>query len=481
MIPDAPLPDPAEIRIVGGSVRDPSGYVFRAGDHIFRTVNPSAERDFAALEESGLLERLVNAGLALPARPVALQAGMEHAYAGPRGELPARLIEHPLVPFITYPYEWCFSQLKDAALAHLELQIEALEHSFVLSDATPYNMQFHEGRPVHIDVLSLRPYRDGELWQGYNQFCRMFLAPLLVEAWTGAGFQPLLRGRIDAPPLAEMSKLLPGRKLFTSPQGFLHVYLQGKAEAKSSSSRIEDAGAPTRSLPKVRYLALLEELHRFVAALCSAKRPKSFWKDYAEINSYSASLRADKAALVAGFVGRAGIRSLVDIGGNTGDYAAAALDAGAERAIVLDSDTDSVEAAYARAKAGCRGLSAWLVDVADPSPGLGWDGRERERLTDRLHVDGALALAVIHHMCIGRNIPLRDATRWLAGLAPRGIIEFVPKSDPMVRGMLSGRDDRFGDYDLDHFLVYLGERAGILASTRIEGSERVFVEYGPAG
>lgn len=479
MIPDPRLPDPAHIRIVGGSFRDPSGYVFRAGDRIFRSVNPLAEKNFAMLENSGLLERLAEAGLALPARAVALQTGMERAFAGPRGEVPSRLIEHPLVSFITYPYEWCFSQLQDAALSHLDLQIMALENGFVLSDATPYNMQFHNGRPVHIDTLSLRPYREGEPWLGYNQFCRMFLAPLLVEAWTGAGFQPLLRGRIDALPIPEIVNLLPRHKLFGSPQGFIHIYLQGRAEAKFSSSRT-DRMSPVRPLPKGRYLALLGELRRFVAALRSGKRPRSFWNNYAEINSYSACSRAGKAELVAGFVRRTGIRALVDIGGNTGDYACAALDAGAQSAIVLDGDNDSVETAYGRAKAGCRGLSAWLVDIADPSPALGWDGHERERLTDRLRADGLLALAVIHHMCIGRNIPLRDAVRWLVGLAPCGIIEFVPKSDPMVVQMLSGRDDLFRDYDLDRFLSCIKEQAGIVACTRTEGSERVFVEYGPA-
>lgn len=477
MIPDPGLPDPAEIRIVGGSFRDPSGYVFKAGERIFRSVNPPAAESFAALERSGLPDMLAEARLALPARAVSLPRGLEHAFAGRRGEKPAALIEHPLVPFITYPYEWCFSQLKDAALAHLDLQIKALENGFTLSDATPYNMQFHEGRPVHIDILSLRPYREGELWQGYNQFCRMFLAPLLVEAWTGVGFQPLLRGCIDALPVSEVSNLLPKRKIFTSPQAFMHIYLQGRAETKISSTHSTAAGSAGGSMSRGRYLALLSELRRFVASLRSGKRSKSFWKDYAAINSYSADQRAGKAALVAAFAGRTGIRSLVDIGGNTGDYSKAALDGGAEAAIVLDGDNDSVELAYERAKNGLGGLSAWLVDIADPSPARGWDGRERERLTDRLQVDGMLALAVIHHMCIGRNIPLREAVRWLTCLAPRGMIEFVPKSDPVVKQMLSGRDDPFHDYGLDHFLSFLRAQAKIVARTPIENSERILVEY----
>jgi ribosomal protein L11 methylase PrmA len=478
MIPDPGLPDPAEIRIVGGSFRDPSGYVFRAGERVFRSINPSGAENFDALRKSGLLDLLVESRLALPARIVDLPPGAERAFAGRRGEMPTALIEHPLVPFITYPYEWCFSQLKDAALAHLDLQIKALESGFALSDATPYNMQFHEGRPVHIDVLSLRPYRQGELWQGYNQFCRMFLAPLLVEAWTGTGFQPLLRGRIDALPMAEISNLLPRRKIFASLQAFIHVYLQGRAEAVSSSSRTDGAVEASRPLPRSRYLALLGELRRFIMRLDSRKRSKSFWKDYAAINSYSDETRIRKAAIVRDFVAGAKVRHIVDIGGNTGDYSRAALEAGAETAIVLDGDNDSIETAYQRVKAGLDGLSAWLSDITDPSPALGWNGRERESLTDRLRADGVLALAVIHHMCIGRNIPLREAAHWLVGLAPRGIIEFVPKSDGMVKRMLSGRDDPFHDYDLEHCLGYIGEVAEITRRSGIEGSDRVFIEYG---
>jgi ribosomal protein L11 methylase PrmA len=477
MIPDPRLPGPAEIRVVGGSFRDPSGYVFRAGDRIFRSVYPSAAKNFGTLEKSGLLQRFIETGLILPAWTIALQPGMEKAFSGPRGETPVRLIEHPFIPFITYPYEWCFSQLKDAALAHLDLQMAALEAGFVLSDATPYNMQFHAGRPVHIDILSLRPYREGELWQGHNQFCRMFLAPLLVEAWTGTGFQPLLRGRIDALPVADISNLLPRRRLFTSLQAFIHVYLQGKAETKSSSSGTGGTATAGRPLPRSRYLALLNELRRFIAGLESRKRSKSFWKDYAAINSYSDETRSYKASIVRDFVASAGTRRIVDIGGNTGDYSQAALDAGARTAIVLDGDNDSVESAYQRAKAGLQGLSAWLVDVADPSPAFGWNGRERESLNDRLRADGALALAVIHHMCIGRNIPLRDAVHWLVGLAPRGIIEFVPKTDPMVKQMLSGRDDPFHDYDLERCLGYINEVAEIARQSDIEGSDRVFIEY----
>jgi len=477
MIPSPVLPDPTEIRRAGGSFRDPSGHVFRAGDRIFRTVNPVAAEPFAALQASGLIAELEQAGLILPAAIVPLQAALERAFAGARGETPVRLIEHPVIPLITYPYEWCFSQLKDAALAHLDLQVAALDRGFVLSDATPYNMQFWQGRAVHIDTLSLRPYREGELWQGYNQFCRLFLAPLLLEAWAGVGFQPLLRGRIEGMTLVEAAALLPRRKLFTSMQAFLHVHLHGKAEAAASSSR-SGAAAAKRSMPKSRYRALVTELRHFIAGLSSAKRSKSFWEEYATVNSYSDAMRERKAAIVRDFVSGNRIGSIVDIGGNTGDYSLAALEAGAEHALVLDGDNDSIEMAYERSKRH-PGLQAFLVDVADPSPGLGWQNRERDPLAERIRADGVLALAVIHHLCIGRNIPLRSAVHWLAGLAPRGIIEFVPKADAMVAQMLSARDDVFGDYDLEHFLAHLGEVATVRSSTAIEGAVRTVVEFGP--
>jgi ribosomal protein L11 methylase PrmA len=319
------------------------------------------------------------------------------------------------------------------------------------------------------------------LWQGYNQFCRLFLAPLLLEAWSGVAFQPFLRGRIEGIPLAEAARMLPKRKLFTSLQAFMHISLHGKAEAGASSSMKGDKRNAPAVLPKGRYMALLRELRHFIEGLSSSRRAKSFWEAYAAVNSYSDDMKLKKAGVVGDFVRRNAIASVVDIGGNTGDYSKAALEAGARSALVLDGDNDSIEIAYQRSKAGVAGLSACLVDVADPSPGMGWNGKERDSLTARVGADAVLALAVIHHLCIGRNIPLRSAVQWLVSIAPKGIIEFVPKSDPMVVQMLSSRDDVFHDYDLDHFLAYLGETASVVSETHMEGGDRVFVEYADGG
>ena len=386
------------------------------------------------------------------------------------------VIKHPRVPMISYPFEWTFSQLKDAALAHLDLQIAAFDLGLVLSDATPYNMQFFEGRVVHIDVLSLRPYRPGEIWVGYNQFTRLFLLPLLLEAWRGVPFQAMLRGQTDGMTLVDAVKLLPFTKRYLSLSGLMHVKLQERASRGRSSTGNATAGRHV-TLPANRFRAMLSEMRAFVATLQSARRAPTFWSAYAHVNTYSSEMQSVKSAFVQDLVRRNQIRSLWDIGGNTGDYAAAALAAGAEHAVVLDGDLDSLEQAYSRRLQGHPNLLPLFMDCADPTPSQGWDEAERRGLKARARIDAVLGLAVVHHMAIGRNIPLRAVVDWFVDLAPHGIIEFVPKSDPMVRQMLQHRDDVFLDYDEATFRSYLGARAQTTAEHRFAENDRVLISY----
>ncbi len=397
------------------------------------------------------------------------------AFAGPRGELPEFVIRHPRVSTISYPFEWTFSQLKDAALAHLDLQIAAFDLGFVLSDATPYNMQFIEGKVLHIDVLSLRRYRPGEIWVGYNQFTRLFLLPLLLEAWRGVPFQAMLRGQTDGMSLVDAVKLLPFSKRYLSLIGLMHVTLQERAGRGAGST--QRGAATTVNLPAARFKALLGELRASIAGLKSARMAPTFWSAYANVNTYSNEMQSVKGNFVRELVKRHGVRSIWDVGGNTGDYSAAALSAGAKHAVVLDGDLDSLETAYRRRTAGEPGLLPLYVDCADPSSNQGWNQAERKGLKERVNADAVLGLAVIHHMAIGRNIPLRSVVDWFLDLAPHGIIEFVPKSDPMVQQMLQNRDDVFLDYDESNFRAYLGTRATTIAEHRFTENGRLLVAY----
>jgi ribosomal protein L11 methylase PrmA len=458
-----------------GSFRDPGGYVFVSGNDVVRTVNAPAAASFAALRNSGLLDSLPARGLLINSEVLDAPAKTLAAYAGARGEVPQLLIRHPRVPFISYPYEWVFSQLKDAATAHLDLQLAALEKDFELSDATAYNMQFLGGKPVHIDVLSLRPYQEGKAWSGYNQFCRQFLLPLLVEAWAGVNFQKLYRGSIEGIAFDDALAILPKRRLFTSMAGLLHVYLHGKTVARASSSTT--VAGEAKPVPKASYRAILQQLRNFIGGLESKRRPASYWQQYASINSYSDAMRETKLAFVRNWAARHRPAMIFDIGGNSGDYSQAAIDGGAGSAVVLDNDIDSLEHCY-RARTRQRGaILPVFMNLADPTPGMGWRQSERKGLDRRATAEGLIALAVIHHMVIRGNLPLDDAVDWLTGMAPCGVIEFVPKRDPMVAQLLRSREDIFPDYDAENFRAAIGRRARITGEHEFPENGRLIVSY----
>ncbi len=473
----------------GGSFRDPGGHVFVLGEEVVRSVNPSAQAAFDTVVGSGALDALVDRGLMIETildgsgRPLT-------PFVGARGERPLRLLLHPRLDFVSYAHEWTFSQLRDAALCHLDAHLLALEHGMTLSDASSHNIQFYRGRPIHIDPLSLRPYLEGEPWAGYHQFCRMFLLPLLIEAWAGVGVQPLLKGSVDGIALDFGARLLPRRRLYASLNGIIHIHLHARMTRAVNSSNLSATAAAPQALPRRRHVALLEEMRRWIATLTSGRRRggnPTYWSEYAHINSYSPQMQQEKARFVSDFARRLCLSRpgaleqppmlICDIGGNTGEYAKVAIDAGIDLAIVFDSDLDSLEKAYARCKAGERVLPL-LMDIADPSPSTGWAQRERKGLHERRgSVSALLALAVIHHLCIGRNLPLEAVVRWLVEFAPAGVIEFVPKSDQMVVRMLSAREDVFGDYEEASFLRYLGACADITDTLRLESNGRLLVTY----
>jgi ribosomal protein L11 methylase PrmA len=455
-----------------GSFRDTSGYVFSDGVRVFRTLSRAAQHEYDAALDCGLLDEATQQGLLIGSREVPV-ADLPMNVRGARGEIATRMLEHPRVPVISYPYEWTFSQLRDAALRHLELQLLALRHDFELSDATAYNMQFDAGDALHIDVLSLRRYRPGRPWEGYNQFCRQFLFPLLIESSLGIPFQRIYRGNLAGINVLDLKALVPSWKRFTSLNMLLHVQLQSSAVRSASSNNLSDGAVKIPEIPKNRYVAILEGLRDWILDLKSGRTKKTYWADYASVNTYSDQEKQEKQGFVRKTMCEWGSRSVLDLGGNSGDYSEAALAGGASRAYCIDGDVDALEIAYARRKAGAMGLLPLVIDWSDPSPGQGWAGKERQPLATRLQVDTVLALAVIHHIVIGGNVPMREFIDQLFAFGKTVIVEFVPKSDPMVQGLLRGRSDIFEDYTEDHLACLLKSRAEIQQIHRLRQGGRV--------
>ena len=452
-----------------GSFRDPAGQVHLVGDRVFRTIMPMAAADFEAVRSRPVWKHLIESGRVLE------ETEVDPAQLGEAAIGAAHVVEHPRLPYISYPYEWSFPLLKSAALAHLELHMEALEGDINLIDATAYNIQFRGPRPVFIDHLSFRPYREGEFWTGHKQFCEQFLNPLLLRAVLGVTHNAWYRGSLEGIPVEDLNRLLPLRRKF-SWKVLSHVTLQARLQ-QAAVNKGGRAQVKERSLPKAALLHMLKSLHGWISRLEPADTGKTVWGDYARNHSYSDDEVAAKKHFVAEAVSRFDAQTVWDIGCNTGDYSKVALEAGAHRVVGFDFDQQALELAYARAVDENLDFLPLFLDAANPSPDQGWAQAERMGMAARRNADAVIALAVIHHLAIGRNVPLDAVVEWLVDMAPTGVIEFVPKQDPMVQALLALREDIFPDYTEETFLAHLQKRAEIVASQTVSRSGRLMVAF----
>jgi ribosomal protein L11 methylase PrmA len=447
------------------SFRDPAGFVFREGPHVRRAVTEYGLPHMRAVRATGLIDRLIASGRLWPEREVA--AGLE-------GHPAVRLVlEHPPLPFVSYPYEWPFRALQAAALLHLDVQIEALDAGVMLSDASAYNVQFLGAKPVFIDHLAFRPYREGELWAGHRQFCEQFLHPLLLQSLAGIEFQPWYRGRIDGIPGSDLRRLLRWRhklrwKILTN------VVAPARLQQFAGRPGIERRIAHAR-LPKDGLRGMFTSLRRWIAGLTPRGLDGTPWA------AYEATVPDAEARAIAGFVDqfvrRVSPGLLWDLGCNTGRYAEIALQAGARYVVGLDSDAGALDRAFARARDRQHALLPLLIDLVNPSPGQGWRGEERQTLPQRGRPDALLALAVVHHIAIARNVPLSEVVALLTTLAAEGVVGFVPPTDRRAQMLFRGREEIFRDYRLDTFLSLLQQRARIVKQETVPGSDRVLLWF----
>jgi len=453
------------------SFRDPSGFVFRHRDAendsdegtIHRLVADRYRDDYDLLMGSGLYRELADDGWLIAHEEVdpAQFEGCGDAY---------RVLCPEQIGFISYPYEWCFSQLKDAALLTLDIQMRALDHGLWLKDASAYNVQFLRGRPIFIDTLSFERYPEGRPWPAYQQFVRHFLGPLALMAHSHIDLRVLLRQYIDGVPVELVSRLLP-RHTRLSFSLLTHIHLHAKSIVRHQAS--ESAPGATRSagVGPTGLRGLVDNLRSAVRKM--VWQPKGTeWGDYYGATNYSEVAASDKGRSIDRFIGLVAPKNVWDLGANTGVFSRIASERGIET-VAFDMDPAAVEKAYRAVRAaGEENLLPIVMDLTNPSPDLGWNCRERMSLHGRGPADMALALALIHHLCIGNNVPLEMVAAFFRELCQSLLIEFVPKSDSQVQRMLASREDIFDDYTqagfedafLQHFV--LRERVTVSESER---------------
>jgi ribosomal protein L11 methylase PrmA len=455
-----------------GSFRDPSGSVYQVEGRILRTVNQCFAQDFDFVTSTGLLKNLADDGLLLPIEVVS----SDHLkLSGPK---PRYVLETPKLPFISFPYEWSFSALQAAALLHVTIHLQALEVGVTLSDASAYNIQFQGVQPVFIDHLSFRPYRPGEIWVGHRQFCEQFLNPLLLRALFGIPHNAWYRGTQEGITTGEIRRLLKWRHYWKW-NVLTHVVLQDLFQKTSTKNTktFQGKSIASASLPLSSFKHMLEKLSDWIAQLKPLNTVKSTWADYDKTCSYSSTETNIKKQFILEFAQKVQPALLWDLGCNTGEYSGAALIGGARYVVGFDFDQGALEASYSRAGERHLPFQALFMDAANPSPNQGWNGQERESFQARASADAVLGLALVHHLAIARNIPLVQVVNWLVSLAPQGVIEFVPKDDPMVQELLSLRQDIFPDYTWENFIALLKEKAAIIKTETISNSGRKLVWF----
>ena len=442
------------------SFRDRSGFVFHRQGRLYRQVNESYRSHFDQLLSSGLYAELTAAGLLVEHREV-----MEP----PAGPQAYKIIAPRSIPVVSYPYEWCFSQLKDAALLTLDLQRRALRHGMMLKDASAYNVLFEDAAPVFIDTLSFETYAEGQPWVAYRQFCQHFLAPLALMSQCDIRLGQWSRLYLDGVPLDLAARLLP-RRTFWRPGLLLHLHLHARQQRRHAADRATRRRAA--HISRAGLQGIVENLTGTIQHL--HWRPGGTeWADYYESNNnYTDQAAQSKSAFVAECLTRIRPATVLDLGANTGRFSRIARDHGAQ-VLSLDVDPSATERLYLNLRAEqSKGILPLNVDLTNPAGGLGWDHQERRPLLERIGAELVMALALVHHLALTNHVPLEKLAATCARLGPALVVEFVPAADSQARLLLAGRAEKFPDYTEEHFMEAFARHYDLLATRRVADSTR---------
>jgi len=450
------------------SYRDPLGQVYEKNDKIYRKVLNN---------HKSFIEKFISSNFYIENQK---QNIIKTKFVDPKDFIQKNSdskvfwLEHEKINFITYPHEWGFETLKQVAIFHLNLQKQALKNGYTIKDSSPYNVQFKNGNPVFIDFLSFDEYKEGSYWVAYKQFCKNFLNPLLIKSYTGIDHNQFFRGAIDGIGSELTSNILP-KSSWLSFNCLSHVHLPAWAEKKINSTSKNLLRKPKSGISSHNLIALWDSLISFIQKLKVKK--KSYWGDYENNTSYNNESTDLKDTLVGKYIHENNLKTVLDLGCNTGRYSRIAFKNSANHVIGLDIDGTAIDKANLDKDLKTKEFIGLQFDLMNPSPKIGWRNQERLTLWERLpNIDGIICLALIHHICIGKNVPLSEFINFLCSIANNILIEFVPKSDPMVKGLLAHREDIFKEYNEEHFQAKLQDNKMNFSIHEIKGSTRKLYE-----
>ncbi|MFB0565543.1 MAG: SAM-dependent methyltransferase [Candidatus Aminicenantaceae bacterium] len=427
---------------------------------IYRQINNSYQKEYDYLINSGLYNSLVNAELLIPHKEVDIPPE-DH-------EIAYKIIKPEVIPFISYPYEFCFRQLKDAALITLKVQKMSLQYGMTLKDASVYNIQFRNGKPIFIDTLSFEKYEEGRPWVAYRQFCQHFLAPLTLMRYKDVRLNQLFKIHLDGIPLNLASSLLPFFTKFI-PSILIHIHIHAYSQRYFANKNVNIRG---KNIRFISHLGLIDNLESFIKKL-TWRSFRTEWINYYKNQIYSVDAFQHKKQIISDYLDRIKPKQVWDLGANTGVFSRVASEKGIET-ISFDIDPGAVEKNYIECiNRNEKKILPLIIDITNPSPAIGWENRERLSFIERGPTDAVLALAIIHHLAISNNLPFENISNFFSKLCKYLIIEYIPKNDIQVKGLLKTRKDIFHNYDQENFEQKFGRDFKIQISERICNSDRI--------
>lgn len=446
------------------SFRDPSGFIFYDEKSVYRQINLSYKSNYLGLMESGLYEKLIKMNLIIKHSEI----------DSPMDKNGYKIIKPKEISFISYPYEWSFSQLKDAALLTLKIVKISIEHGMILKDASAFNIQFVEGLPIFIDTLSFEKYEKDLPWVAYRQFCQHFLAPLALMAYTDIRLNQLLKIYLDGIPLDLASKLLPIKTYFNF-SILSHIHLHSKSQNKWADKQI-NIKKQKRRMSKIQLQGLIDNLYSSVKKI-ELKKTKTEWGNYYNFTNYNTKAFKNKGNIVKKMIKTSKPQSVWDMGANDGYFSRIAANYGA-KTIAFDIDPIAVEKNYLKIKKDNeKNILPNLLDLTNPTSDYGWANEERTALIKRGPADLVMALALVHHLAISNNLPFSKIAHFFSKICEYLIIEFVPKKDSQVKKLLASRKDIFSEYNEHNFQTIFNQYFKLISKSNVKNSLRTIYFY----
>ncbi|WP_454781366.1 class I SAM-dependent methyltransferase [Legionella sp. WA2022007384] len=448
---------------VPSSFRDPSGFVLFNNElkKIQRIIFPVYFQQYSHLMESGLYAELCESNKLISHQLV------ENSEQ--------RIIINPQeIPFITYPYEWPFHLLKEAALLTLDIAKRALSYGMCLKDASSFNIQLLNGKPIFIDTLSFEFYKENQPWGAYGQFCRHFLAPLLLMKYKSLNFSKALSNYIDGFPLDLVSSMLPMSTHF-SPFIKLNVHLHAKNLKRFNNTSVESENV--RSLSKSKLIGLLNYMESFIKSLTYLEK-KTEWSNYYQITNYSEDAFKEKNEIISQWISLIEAKTIWDVGGNNGHFSRLIAE-GKDLVISTDIDPIAVDQNYLINRAtNVSSIIPLVIDITNPTPSIGFDNQERDSFSSRIinkEINCIMALALIHHLCISNNCTFSMVLNYFKKMSNYLIIEFISPEDSWVKELLArkrGFEHLFAFYNQQAFEEECLKNFDILNKKQIQNSHR---------